>query len=165
MFTLLFCTAGFASDGDKNSSLGNVVVPQPNKPPNATECVAPTDVMRRQHMDLLNHQRDKTVIDGIRTKAHSLVECINCHVQADENGQVARIDEPEHFCAGCHMFAGVKIDCFECHADRPANTAYRHSLDTDNPHHLANLRIRSLDAGVNLKALGTFIEQVTPVDE
>ncbi|MYH91451.1 MAG: sulfur reduction protein DsrJ, partial [Gammaproteobacteria bacterium] len=38
-------------------------------------CVAPTDEMRRDHMDFLLHQRDLTVHDGIRTPRFSLVEC------------------------------------------------------------------------------------------
>ncbi|MBV5325306.1 MAG: hypothetical protein J0626_08585, partial [Rhodospirillaceae bacterium] len=32
------------------------------------QCVEPTDFMRRNHMKLLNHQRDETVIEGVRTK-------------------------------------------------------------------------------------------------
>ena len=43
------------------------------------QCVEPTDLMRRDHMKLLKHQRDKTMYEGIRTKPHSLNECIACH--------------------------------------------------------------------------------------
>ena len=43
------------------------------------QCVEPTDLMRRDHMKLLKHQRDKTMHQGIRTKPHSLNECISCH--------------------------------------------------------------------------------------
>ena len=83
------------------------------------KCVQPEDEMRRNHMDYILHQRDKTVYDGIRTKTYSLVECIDCHVEPGENGAIARHDEKEHFCSGCHEYASVQIDCFECHADRP----------------------------------------------
>lgn len=102
------------------------------------QCVEDTDYMRRNHMELIKHQRDETMHKGIRTKKYSLNECINCHVQPDSSGKVATIDSPEHFCASCHNFAAVNIDCFSCHADRPAvasQTAYRHKLTPDMNYH------------------------------
>ena len=51
-------------------------------------CVEPTEVMRKYHMDFLLHQRDKTVHQGIRTKNHSLVNCIDCHVQKNTQGGI-----------------------------------------------------------------------------
>ena len=55
--------------------------------------------------------------EGIRTKQHSLVECINCHVS--DAPDAPRISSEQHFCNSCHTFAAVRIDCFQCHADRP----------------------------------------------
>ena len=78
------------------------------------ECVEPIEDMRRNHMEYILHQRDKTVHEGIRTKQHSLVECINCHVS-----DAPRYSSEQHFCNSCHSFAAVRIDCFQCHADRP----------------------------------------------
>ncbi|WP_296815719.1 hypothetical protein [Thiobacillus sp.] len=43
------------------------------------QCVEPNDFMRRNHMKVLLHHRDETVLEGIRTKKYSLKECINCH--------------------------------------------------------------------------------------
>ena len=83
------------------------------------KCVEPTDVMRRNHMKYILHQRDETMHKGIRTSKYSLAECIDCHVQPDENGNIASVDTTEHFCSTCHEYAGVTIDCFECHADKP----------------------------------------------
>jgi hypothetical protein len=83
------------------------------------ECVQPEDEMRRNHMNYILHQRDDTVYEGIRTETYSLAKCIDCHVEPDENGKIARHDEKEHFCNSCHEYASVQIDCFECHADRP----------------------------------------------
>ena len=83
------------------------------------QCVEPTDVMRRQHMEFIMHQRDLTVHDGIRTKKHQFVRCINCHVRPNEKGEYPRHTSNEHFCTTCHVFASVSIDCFQCHADRP----------------------------------------------
>lgn len=82
-------------------------------------CVEPTDVMRRDHMNFILHQRDDTVHRGIRTSRHSLQGCIDCHATRKDDGQFVRIDEPEHFCASCHRYAAVTVDCFQCHRDTP----------------------------------------------
>lgn len=83
------------------------------------ECVQPEDEMRRNHMKYILHQRDKTMHEGIRTETYSLALCIDCHIEPGNDGEVARHDSKEHFCNGCHEYASVQIDCFECHADRP----------------------------------------------
>ena len=76
--------------------------------------------MLRNHMELLKHHRDQTVREGIRTTQHSLANCVNCHA-SPETGRVT--GSKDAFCEGCHRYAAVKLDCFECHADRPAATA------------------------------------------
>lgn len=128
-------------------------VPMPviPKAKSGTKCVEPTDVMRHKHMKFLLHHREETVREGIRTKKFSLKECISCHNAPDKNGEVARINTPEHFCSTCHMYAAVKIDCFECHADKPANTTYRHSLmEGKSPHHAG---MKSEDKTLSSKTL------------
>ena len=82
-------------------------------------CVEPTPVIRRDHMKFLTHQRDDTVHRGIRGARHSLVGCVDCHAAKDESGQWVRIDAHGQFCASCHTYAAVTIDCFECHAALP----------------------------------------------
>lgn len=84
------------------------------------KCVEDTAFMRRNHMRLLVHQRDRTVHEGIRTVRHSLANCVSCHA-GRETGRVT--GSPEAFCEGCHRYAAVRLDCFECHADRPAPAA------------------------------------------
>lgn len=84
-------------------------------------CVEDTEYMRKNHMKLLFHQRDETVHLGIRTKKHSLKECINCHAVKGEDNQPVSIASPKHFCNSCHGYAAVTIDCFECHASKPDN--------------------------------------------
>lgn len=86
-------------------------------------CVEPLEVMRRDHMRFLLHQRDRTVHEGIRTKRHSLVECIDCHASTKPNGVPVPIDAPGQFCQSCHVYAGIKMDCFECHTATPASAA------------------------------------------
>jgi len=79
-------------------------------------CVEDTAFMRRNHMELLLHQRDRTVHDGIRTTKHSLANCVTCHASR----KTGRVTGTDGFCASCHSYAGVALDCFECHADKPA---------------------------------------------
>ena len=102
----------------ESSAFGAVAIPQPNKPDNASDCVRPVEVMRREHMNLLLHERDNTVLAGERDGKYSLVGCMDCHNPAQSAETAIRYSDPEHFCAGCHLYASVKIDCFECHADR-----------------------------------------------
>ena len=78
-------------------------------------CVEDTPFMRRNHMELLKHQRDRTVREGIRTTQHSLANCVGCHASR----KTGRVTGSEGFCQSCHSYAGVKLDCFECHADKP----------------------------------------------
>jgi len=101
-----------------------------------TECVEPVAEMRKNHMEFLLHKRDETMREGVRTKKHSLVECIDCHVTPNEEGEYARIGEDGHFCSSCHNYAAVDVDCFDCHSDLPQNASqHMHSLNNKNPHH------------------------------
>lgn len=83
------------------------------------QCVEPNDVMRRDHMRFLEHQRDDTVHQGIRATKHSLVGCIDCHAQRETSGEAIPVNAPGQFCESCHTYAAVKMDCFECHATVP----------------------------------------------
>ena len=86
-----------------------VPVPKPPKGRGA-ECVTETDYIRRYHMVLLDHQRDDTVHDGIRTKQFSLKECIDCHQVKGADSKPVGYDNPAHFCRSCHDYAAVAID-------------------------------------------------------
>jgi|PlaIllAssembly_1097288.scaffolds.fasta_scaffold380885_2 hypothetical protein len=94
-------------------------VPKPViEPARGQACVADPAFMRRNHMQLLKHQRDETVHLGVRDARASLKGCIECHASSS-SGSVAQA--PGDFCVSCHSFAAVKIDCFECHASRPSS--------------------------------------------
>jgi len=82
-------------------------------------CVRDTPFMRRNHFELIKHQRDVTVHEGIRKTKDSLAGCVDCHVRRDAQNQPVPINAPGEFCAGCHEYAGVSIDCFSCHATVP----------------------------------------------
>jgi hypothetical protein len=138
LILLAFSPVSMAAEA-ASSSLGKVVIPQPLTPANADQCVEPTEIMRRDHMNLLLHQRDETVLNGIRTKKYSLTGCIDCHAQPGENGKIVRAENPEYFCTACHQYTAVKIDCFECHSDQPSATARQISQRFNSPDLLATL--------------------------
>ncbi|MDH3220126.1 MAG: hypothetical protein OEO19_11400 [Gammaproteobacteria bacterium] len=115
------------------SRFGNIAIPDPAKPVGSDQCVEPVEIMRRDHMKFLLHQRDETVIDGARDSRYSLVGCMDCHNPASADGKVVRYEDPQHFCAECHAYASVKIDCFECHADRGLNQSQQSRVDTHGP--------------------------------
>ena len=96
-------------------------VPMPGIPDaiKGEQCVEDTDFMRKNHMELLLHQRDKTMYKGIRTKKHSLKECFTCHVVKDKDNKPLTVSSPKHFCRECHDYAAVSIDCFQCHTSVP----------------------------------------------
>ena len=98
-----------------------------------TKCVEPVGVMRRDHMEFLKHKRDETLREGVRTKQHSLVECIDCHVTPNDKGEYARFGDNEHFCSSCHNYAAVNVDCFDCHSDLPEDAAKK-LRSAKNPH-------------------------------
>ena len=86
------------------------------------KCVESTEFMRRNHMELLKHQRDETMHKGIRTRNYSLKGCIDCHASRKNNSVVGN---DQNFCQSCHSYAAVKLDCFECHSSKPKPTADR----------------------------------------
>lgn len=108
--------SGAISVAKENGSLLPVIPPAAR----GDACVEPTEIMRRDHMRFLMHQRDDTVHGGIRGAKHSLVGCIECHAQTDAQGVAIPVDAKGQFCESCHTFAGVRMDCFECHAAVPA---------------------------------------------
>jgi hypothetical protein len=88
-------------------------VPQPAyEVDKSTTCVAPPAEMRRTHMELLKHRRDQTVHAGVRGGKTSLETCIDCHAGRTGGAVTGR---PDAFCEACHAYAGVRLDCFECH--------------------------------------------------
>src|SRR5690606_628246 len=89
----------------------------------STQCIDSPEVMRRTHMDMLKHQRDRTVRQGIRGEKVSLNGCIECHAGPGAGAAAgAAVGSPQAFCEGCHRYAAVKLDCFECHQAKPAGS-------------------------------------------
>lgn len=121
IYLLLFITLVFCGLGIRMvlADSPDDIPPPKEKYSNETLCVEPVGIMRTQHFEFILDHRDKTVIQGIRTKQYSLIGCIDCHITPNAQGEYARYSEKTHFCASCHQFTAVNIDCFQCHADRP----------------------------------------------
>jgi len=93
-----------------------------SKAASLAHCVRETGFMRRNHMELIKHQRDATVHQGIRETTDSLAGCIECHVSYDQQHQPVPVYSEGQFCRACHEFAAVDLPCFGCHATVPAYT-------------------------------------------
>ena len=105
--------AGAGETGGRRAPLPTVKIEQ------GDACVAPTPEMRRDHMKMLQHQRDRTVRQGLRETRFSLKNCIACHASA-ETGSVLGKDG---FCSSCHAYTAVSMDCFECHSPQRQDNA------------------------------------------
>lgn len=107
--------AFLASPGPARAGEGGVPLPTLSKAFKGTQCVEPAEVMRRDHMNFLSHQRDETVREGIRGKKYSLKECTECHATADPEIEGGSVRTLQPFCTQCHEYAAVDLDCFACH--------------------------------------------------
>ncbi len=109
-----------------SASAGDVPKPTIQKA-KGEQCVEDTDYMRRNHMKVLNHHRDKTVHEGVRTKRHSLKNCIECHAGPNEKGERSVLGK-DNFCQSCHTYTAVKVDCFQCHSSKPVGNGAMHPI-------------------------------------
>jgi hypothetical protein len=116
IFAAVLALAGVADAGEKQAS--RVAVPT-IKIEKGEACVAPVAEMRRDHMKMLLHQRDRTMRQGLREPRFSLKGCVDCHA-GQKTGSVLG---NEGFCSSCHEYAAVSIDCFECHSPNPQKRA------------------------------------------
>ena len=131
------------------------------KPPKAVggQCDADPKWMRKWHMQVLDHKRDETMHQGIRTKKYSLKNCITCHAVKDESNKYITVKDERHFCRSCHDYAAVRIDCFDCHASRPGQEMDKATKAKGNPHNKAASMTVSPDASkdTTLATLQKFI--------
>lgn len=113
---LLIClsTLSITLSAADSASKSNPLLPTINIE-KGDKCVEPTDIMRTNHMEFILHQRDKTMHEGLRTKQHSLKNCINCHANPETNSVLGK----DGFCESCHTYAAVSMDCFGCHSSAP----------------------------------------------
>ena len=116
---------GHTHDGNPHVSPGK------SKADSQEACVEPTDVMRKEHYLFLLHQRDETVIDGIRTKNHSLaiVLIVMFHMT---KGKAIPINSEGQFCQECHVKTATNITCFSCHAAEPRYPDHTKTISKDD---------------------------------
>jgi len=113
------CAAAFAGAALAAEPAGRVARPSISVD-RSTQCIDSPDVMRRTHMDMLKHERDRTVRKGIRGEKVSLNGCIDCHAGPGAGAAAgSAVGSPQAFCETCHRYAAVKLDCFECHQPKP----------------------------------------------
>lgn len=110
---VLFCALAAQATGE-----GSYVI-EGSEAAQLDSCVEPTDFMRRNHMEVIEHQRDETVHKGIRSTKHSLAGCIECHARYDADNTPVPVNAEGQFCIACHEFAAVGMNCFGCHANIP----------------------------------------------
>jgi hypothetical protein len=106
-------------------------------------CVEPTEYMRRNHFEVIRHQRDTTVYGGIRSTKHSLAGCVDCHVGYDESGKPVSVHEEGQFCSACHDYAAVTMNCFDCHATVPEGESWNHETAALHEHLGVDLAARA----------------------
>lgn len=82
----------------------------------STTCVAPPEVMRRTHAQMLKERKFRTVHLGVRGGDEALTRCLECHASKSTGAAVGSRDA---FCQACHDYVGVRLDCFGCHQGRP----------------------------------------------
>lgn len=81
-------------------------------------------VIRKMHPEFLNHKRDKTLRQGVRTQEYSLKGCVNCHANKDTSSNTYHpVNEKDQFCSDCHEQVSVSMDCFSCHRTTPGKGA------------------------------------------
>lgn len=96
-----------------SASAGESATPKPKfNLPAGSKCVAPPEEMRRNHMEMLKHQRNRTLREGVRGEKVSLNGCIECHASKSTGSVIGHDDS---FCQSCHAYAAVKLDCWDCH--------------------------------------------------
>ena len=91
VLAVMLTVAGFADAGESRAQ--RVALPV-IKIEQGAACVAPTAEMRRDHMKMLLHQRDRTVHQGLREPRFSLKNCVDCHASTQTGSVLGK----EGFC-------------------------------------------------------------------
>jgi predicted CXXCH cytochrome family protein len=105
--------------GAQPAAAGDTYVAPGSKAAGLDSCVEPTEFMRRNHMELIKHERHIVVHQGIRDSKYKLAGCIECHVAAGSDHTPVSVYAEGQFCRRCHEYAGIDINCFGCHATVP----------------------------------------------
>ncbi len=85
-----------------------------------TQCVEPADVMRRNHMRLLEAPARR---HGARRRSRREVQPEGLHRLPCQPKTASVAKAETNFCVSCHSYAAVRIDCFECHTSKSRKVA------------------------------------------
>ncbi len=110
-------TAAMAWGGETRERSGRVPVPAlPDA--QGKECIEDAGTMRRQHMHILDRHKRDSVRQGIRHPERELQSCVDCHAVREPvtAGEPLTPRQRLAFCANCHSYAAVSLDCFQCHS-------------------------------------------------
>ncbi len=91
-----------------------VTTPALRLPPQGTQCVAPVEFMKANHMRLLDSWRTQVVRTGVRQytapdgKTYDMSLTRTCLAQCHQ--------DRKEFCDRCHSYAGISTaNCWSCH--------------------------------------------------
>ncbi len=120
LFFSLIMTGAFAH-GQKTHSLGDEAHSIKDSGKTYHESIS---VIRKMHPEFLNHKRDKTLREGVRTEEYSLKGCVTCHAtKKDNSNDYHPVNSEGQFCSTCHKKVATSVDCFSCHRTTPAQGA------------------------------------------
>jgi len=146
----LLAAAGLAwALGAQPAAADESYVTPGSKAASLKSCVAPTEEMRRYHMEMIKHERHIIVHEGIRDTEYSLAGCIDCHVGKGPDNKPVSVYAEGQFCRRCHEYAAVELDCFDCHATVPTPTPGESAASGDLGAGMAQVSGQAAVAGGN----------------
>ena len=128
---------------------GETFVAPGSKAAGLASCVEPTAFMRRNHMELIKHERHVVVHQGIRDSKYSLAGCIDCHVAHGPDNKPVSVHAEGQFCYRCHEFTAVDVNCFGCHATVPTTVQGHTALSGEFGPDMAQVPGQAAAAGGN----------------
>lgn len=81
----------------------------------AKECVVPKQVMKQEHMQILDLWRDTVVRDANRAYKTGKGRTFNMSLSTGEDSCTGCHDNKAEFCDKCHNYASVDPYCWDCH--------------------------------------------------
>lgn len=85
----------------------------------AKECVKPKEVMRAEHMQLLDTWRDSVVRDADRVYINEKGKKFGMSLSTGDDSCMGCHSNKADFCDKCHNYASVREYCWDCHIEPP----------------------------------------------
>ncbi|MBA3018358.1 MAG: sulfate reduction electron transfer complex DsrMKJOP subunit DsrJ [Proteobacteria bacterium] len=81
----------------------------------AKECVKPKEIMRQEHMQILDLWRDTVVRDANRAYKSGSGKTFGMSLSSGEESCLGCHESKTEFCDKCHNYASVAPYCWTCH--------------------------------------------------